>query len=144
MVKIAITRNTVQKSLVLDTVNLLKNHATADEVYDEIVKKHPSVSRGTVYRNLNQLAQNLEIKKIEVPNGADRFDHQAHNHYHARCEKCGKVFDVKMKHLDHLENTINDTDGFEFLRHDIMFSGVCKNCRRENQGSCGEIQPVNI
>ena len=68
-------RNTVQRSLVYEAVNRLKSHATADEIYEAIVSEHPSVSRGTVYRNLNQLAEEGEIRKILVPGGADRYDH---------------------------------------------------------------------
>ena len=50
-------RNTIQLSMVYEAVNRLKSHATASEIYDVIASEHPSVSRGTVYRNLNQLAE---------------------------------------------------------------------------------------
>ena len=48
-------RNTIQRSLVLETVQELRCHATADEIFNTIVKKYPNVGRGTVYRNLNLL-----------------------------------------------------------------------------------------
>lgn len=80
-------RNTIQRSLVLKTVKELQFHATADEVYDTIVKKHSDISRGTVYRNLNLLSDIGEIRKLEMPSGADRFDHICHEHYHTRCIK---------------------------------------------------------
>ena len=47
-------RNTIQRTLVLEAVNHLRSHATAEEVYDAIVQQHPHISKGTVYRNLNQ------------------------------------------------------------------------------------------
>ena len=43
-----IKRHTIQCSLVLETVNKLQCHATADEIYNEIVKEHKNISRGTV------------------------------------------------------------------------------------------------
>ena len=49
-------RNTIQRSLVLNAVNKLQCHATADEVYDEIAKEHPNISKATVYRNLKLLS----------------------------------------------------------------------------------------
>lgn len=49
-------RNTIQRSLVLEAVNKLHCHATADEIYREIIKTHPHISRATVYRNLNLLS----------------------------------------------------------------------------------------
>ena len=50
-------RNTIQRSLVLEAVNKLQCHATADQIYAEIVKEHPTISRATVYRNLNLLRE---------------------------------------------------------------------------------------
>jgi len=77
-------RNTIQRSLVLEAVKELRCHATADEVYDAIMKIHPNISRGTVYRNLNLLSDTGEIHKVEMPSGADCYDHLCHEHYHAR------------------------------------------------------------
>lgn len=122
-------RNTIQASLVLEAVNKLQSHATADEVYQEIVREHPHISRGTVYRNLNRLAQEGEIHKIEVPGGADRFDHLCHDHCHVRCEKCGRLFDVDMGYILGLEKNIRDTRGFQFIGYDIIFRGICPSCR---------------
>ena len=123
-----VKRNTIQKTVVLDAVNSLKNHATADDVYHEIVKTHPSISRGTVYRNLNQLTESGDIRKVEVPNGADRFDHRAFKHYHAKCSVCGQILDVEMDYIEDLEKAIKNACGFEFSSHDIMFKGMCTKC----------------
>ena len=98
-----IKRNTIQRALVLEAVNKLKCHATADEIYNLVVSEYPNISKVTVYRNLNQLADSGEIRKLEVPGGADRFDHRPHNHYHARCLECGDVFDVDMDYISDLE-----------------------------------------
>lgn len=125
-----IKRNTIQSSLVYEAVNNLQCHATADEIYDVIVKEHPHISKGTVYRNLNRLAEMGKIRKMEIPGGADRFDHLCHEHYHVKCIKCGRVFDVDMEYIADLENKIKDTHGFEFTGHDIVFKGICPECNK--------------
>ena len=122
-------RNTIQRALVLDAVRALRCHATADEVYDAVVTQHPSISRGTVYRNLLWLSDAGEIRKLAMPSGADRYDHQCHAHYHARCVRCGRVFDVAMAYMTDLESRIDDADGFEFTGHDVIFSGKCPECK---------------
>ena len=91
-----INRNTIQCSMVLEAVNKLQCHATAVEVYDEVVRVCPHISRATVYRNLNRLSQIGKIRRIEIPGAADRFDHRCQEHYHILCETCGRVFDVDM------------------------------------------------
>ena len=50
-------RNTIQRDLVLEAVNTLKGHVTAEEVYSFIKKEHPNIGKGTVYRNLGILAE---------------------------------------------------------------------------------------
>ena len=123
-------RNTIQRALVLEAVNALQCHATADEVYEAIVKEHPTVSKATVYRNLNLLSEMGEIHKMEIPAGPDRFDHRCHDHCHVRCEKCGRVFDVDMEYVSGLEKGIRDTHGFAFTGYDILFRGICPDCRK--------------
>ena len=60
-------RNTIQRALVLEAVKTLHCHATADEVYEEIIKEHPTISKATVYRNLNLLSEMGEIRRLEIP-----------------------------------------------------------------------------
>ncbi len=129
-------RNTVQRCIVLNTVNYLQNHPTADAVYEEIFKSHPHISRATVYRNLNQLAHDGEISKIDIPSGAHCFDHRTVPHYHAKCFKCGHVIDVNMDYISNLEQSIHNSDGFTFSGHTIVFSGVCSDCKSSNQSQC--------
>ncbi len=125
-----IKRNTIQCALVFEAVNKLQCHATADEIYAAVAKEHPHISRGTVYRNLNRLSQMGKIRKMVIPGGADRFDHRCHEHYHVRCEKCGRVFDVDMAYIAGLEKNIKETHGFEFTGYDIIFRGICPDCRK--------------
>lgn len=124
-----VKRNTIQYNLVLESVNKLQCHATADEIYNEIVKNYPTISRGTVYRNLQRLCETGEIRKREIPGGADRFDHLCHDHYHVRCIKCGGVFDVDMEYISDLEKSIRDAQGFSFTGHEIVFKGICPECK---------------
>lgn len=124
-----IKRRTIQSSLVFETVNKLQCHATADEIYNEIVKDYPTISRGTVYRNLQRLCEMGEIRRREIPGEADRFDHLCHDHYHARCVKCGCVIDVDMEYIPELEKNIRNTHGFVFTGHDIVFKGICSECK---------------
>ncbi len=125
-------RKTIQRSLVLDAVNKLHNHATADEIYDAVIIEHPNISKATVYRNLNTLSEMGEIRKLEIPGGADRYDHCTHNHCHIKCDKCGRLFDVDMDYISGLESNIRDTRGFDFTGYDIIFRGTCPDCKKHS------------
>ena len=126
-------RNTIQRSLVFEAVNKLQCHATADEIYQTIMKEHPNISRATVYRNLKLLSETGEIRKMEIPGGSDRFDHRIHDHCHVRCEKCGRVFDVDMEYITGLEQNITESHGFAFTGYDILFRGICPDCQKSRK-----------
>ncbi len=123
-------RNTIQRSLIFQTMKELKKHITAEELYNIIAKKYDDISRTTVYRNLNLLSNTGEIRKIEIPGGADCYDYLIHKHYHMKCINCGNIFDVKMDFIEDLQDRITDTSGNEFIDHDIIFKGICSNCNK--------------
>jgi Fur family ferric uptake transcriptional regulator/Fur family peroxide stress response transcriptional regulator len=133
-------RCTIQRTLVLETVRALRGHVTADEVYDVLVPKYPSISRGTVYRNLNVLAELGEIRKIEIPGDAVRYDYLCHEHYHVQCAQCSQVFDVDMDYLPDLQSRVKDAHGFTFTGHDIFFKGICPECKANAGASSRKIK----
>lgn len=132
-------RKTIQKDLVLKAVRDLKRHLTADEVYAFIKKEHPTIGRGTVYRNLGILAEEGEIRKVEVPDGPDCFDFTLKEHYHVRCIRCGQVQDVDMEAIPDLSERIHDTHGMQFLGYDIFFKGICQACAEKEQMQTEEL-----
>ena len=46
-------RYSKQRELVMQTVQQLCDHPTAEEIYDKAAQECPNLSLGTVYRNLN-------------------------------------------------------------------------------------------
>lgn len=124
------TRNTVQRQIVLQTVQTMRNHPTADAVYEAIRAVHPSISKATVYRNLHQLADQGKIRQISVPNGADHFDFNMKNHYHVCCVYCGAVQDVYMRPIENLLRLVEDSSGAIIQKYNILFEGICSDCQK--------------
>ena len=77
-----------KKDLVRNAVYEMKRHVTANEVYEFIKEEYPTIGKGTVYRNLDILVEEGALRKVEVPDGPNRFDFTLKNHYHVRCIKC--------------------------------------------------------
>lgn len=122
-------RNTIQHKLVLEAVFELANHSTAEAVTEHIRHNYPNISIGTVYRNLNLLAQDGEIAKITVPNSADRFDHILKDHYHMRCSTCGNFFDIDIAYIKDIDEKVESLTGFKLHGHEILFNGICNECK---------------
>jgi len=122
-------RNTVQRQVVLQAVQKMHNHPTADTVYEVIVQQHPSISKATVYRNLNQLVSQGVIQRVPMLHGADRFDFRTDAHYHARCMQCGAVFDVQMPEPPDFTRYAHAAPGIVIEQCCIFFEGHCAACR---------------
>ncbi|BDF59219.1 transcriptional repressor [Christensenellaceae bacterium] len=127
------TRNTFQKSIILEQVQRL-HHPTADEVYGAVARIHPAISKATVYRNLGNMERRGLIARVKVPDGADRFDKTLEKHYHIKCRECGKIYDVDMPYLEGLEEQVTDKHGFDIDAHEIVFVGVCPDCKIKKRG----------
>lgn len=124
-------RNTLQKQIIKDALCTLANHPNADEVYSFIHEKHSTISKATVYRVLGNMAETNNALRLVCPGSADRFDHRLNNHYHIKCEKCNRIFDVDIPYMDSLNNSV-DKD-FTVFSHQIIFSGICRNCKNEGR-----------
>lgn len=118
-----------QREVILNTLKENVVHPTAEYLYAKIQEKDPKISLATLYRNLNQLTQNGMIKKIDGLENSSHYDHNTHNHYHFICKKCNRVYDIKSEVAPDLINKTEELTGFLIENHDIVFSGICKECR---------------
>lgn len=124
-------RSTVQRRMILGTVQRMHSHPSAEEVYQEIHKEHPSISKSTVYRNLHQLAEEGEIHPVLLPDSPERFDDRISQHYHFRCNACGEVSDIDIDYLSDINAAVQNRYGFQVDEHDVIFRGVCPKCKKE-------------
>ena len=132
-----------QRQLIKDFLMTRKDHPTADVVYMNVRQQFPSISLGTVYRNLTLLADMGEITRLRVGDGVDHFDADTSKHYHFVCSKCGQVVDLKMDTLDHVIDIAGmDFDG-EIHGHITYFYGICGDCHgKETVNSAAAQQTV--
>ena len=111
------------------------DHPTAETVYLNIRREFPNISLGTVYRNLNLLAEIGEIQKLSPGIGPDRFDGNPAPHYHFICRHCGCVMDLTVSGLDHINILAGqDFDG-EIEGHITYFDGACPSCKASEKCS---------
>jgi Fur family ferric uptake transcriptional regulator len=87
-------RKTEQRTVILEELRLCRNHPSADEVYLRVKRRLPRISLGTVYRNLELMASQGMIRRLEAISGQKRFDPIAEKHCHFRCSNCGKIEDI--------------------------------------------------
>ena len=124
-------RLTTQRQIILEELGKVKSHPTANEVYDMVRKRLPRIGLGTVYRNLELLADSGIILKLEVGGTQKRFDATIEPHYHIRCTSCGKVDDIDFEVQGEINQAAEAASNYKILGHHIEFTGVCASCTQQ-------------
>ena len=122
-------RNTIQRETILRILSGTKSHPTADQIYDEVRKKIPNISKGTVYRNLKVLQELGQIRELNLNGTISRFEVMQSNHYHFRCENCGKVLDLDLPIQAELDHQVAEGTGLKISYHQLEFRGLCHDCQ---------------
>ncbi|MDR1193356.1 MAG: transcriptional repressor [Peptococcaceae bacterium] len=122
---------TRQKKVILDVLRSVNTHPTAEWIYQEAKREIPGLSLGTVYRNLNLLRENGEIKELSYGSDQSHFDGRPKNHYHFCCTECGQVFDVPLPVLKTIERKAKAVSNFQITGHRLEFYGLCEECRQK-------------
>jgi len=123
-------RKTKQREAILEVLRSTTSHPAADWIYDKVRKEIPDISLGTVYRNLKLLRECGEILEIDLGSTSSRFDGNPANHYHFRCEKCRRIFDIDEPVDEKINEKIARKTGFKVLHHWLEFRGLCKECQK--------------
>lgn len=111
-----------------------KEHPSAEWVYNQLKPVYPDLSLGTVYRNLNQLAEDGEVRRVAVVQDKERFDARTEPHTHIICTRCGSVRDVDGAELPpELIDRVQALSGFKVSYSNLQFAGICEECRKEQE-----------
>ena len=137
-----------QRAAILSFLQTRKDHPTAEFVYSCLKKEFPNISLGTVYRNLNQLAEAGIIAKLRFGDlGIDHFDYNIASHQHFVCNQCNAVIDLPMECVPDIdEQAAKGFDG-KITGHKLYFCGICRQCLEKGisilstpvSGACDEV-----
>ena len=113
-------------------VNFLKtrtDHPTADVVYQHLREELPNISLGTVYRNLNRLAEAGFILRLHTDGKTDHYDACTKDHAHLLCNKCGCVRDIQIAPSKTLLDCAKKSSDFRIEDVTVLFTGLCMDCK---------------
>lgn len=122
-----------QREKILNTLTENTIHPTAEELLEILKRENSNIGITTLYRNLNQLSDAGIIKKIDGLESSAHFDHNTHEHYHFICNMCKRIYDVPSDVAPDLVNNTRMATGFDIENHDIVFHGVCSDCKKRKE-----------
>ena len=114
---------------ILDAVERNRHHPSAEEIYQELVESHPSLSLSTVYGTLSAFVRAGLVRKLSEVDGRLRVDGTKTTHDHAICRMCGAIFDVEPDPNIVLMPPSELPGGLAVLDVRVEYDVVCANCK---------------
>jgi Fur family transcriptional regulator, ferric uptake regulator len=123
-------RLTLQREIILDTLEGMTGHIAVEDVYRRIHPRFPQVNVSTIYRTLELLEQSGLIAHTHFHDGAAKWHRteEAH-HQHLVCERCGTEIDLDVALIAPLERTLRTRYGFAANFEHFAIVGICRNCQ---------------
>ena len=130
-----VRKHSRQRDAILGNLSARLDHPTADMIYRDLREEYPRISLGTVYRNLNLLAELGQIRKIHCEGGTEHYDYDTSDHCHFVCKHCGGVVDLPLE-TDHQLNALAAETGIGSVEcHALVFYGICSSCQAAAKGT---------
>lgn len=122
---------TSQRLEILKYLEEHHTHPNVEEIYSELKKKHPSLSRTTVYNSLEILKKNKIVQSLSISGSELRYDTEESLHHHFLCKKCGAILDISIT-CPNMDRTLYGGHHVEEVQG--YFKGICKNCQTKEKG----------
>ena len=120
-------RFSYQRDIIYNSIYGVNTHPTATDIFNMVHPQIESISLGTIYRNLAQLAKKHMIRELNL-DGVSHYDGNMDPHQHFVCKQCNSIIDCSTQNAWN-ENNIKESKEFDIQEVDIIFSGLCQNCK---------------
>jgi Fur family peroxide stress response transcriptional regulator len=106
-----------------------KEHPSAQKVYSEVKKTHPTVSLSTVYKTLQVLKELGMLQELSSSLNQTRVDPNVKLHINLVCIQCGTITDVDDPVGKELIRRLTGMAEFTVTEHHLDVYGVCRKCK---------------
>ena len=120
-----------KRDLIVNVFLRQEGHLTADDLVDLIRHEDHRISRATVYRTLQWMADAGIARKVDFGEGRFRFEHSYRHprHFHLICKSCSRSSEFLSSDIEALIEEIASARGFSARQSVVQIYGTCEECR---------------
>lgn len=119
---------TFQRQVIYEAVLDSKEHPTPENIYEQVRGRIPSISLGTVYKNVKTFLDAGLLKEVSLHHGSLRLEANLNPHHHLVCSRCRAIFDLDEKSVAPVRLKGQLPEGFEARRFSVEIVGLCASC----------------
>ncbi|MEM5785988.1 MAG: transcriptional repressor [Syntrophobacteraceae bacterium] len=120
---------TYQRLAIYQALYYTMDHPSAEIIYQQVKKRFPMISLGTVYKTLEKFYEVGLIQKVSPVTEVARYDAKTSNHHHLVCLECQSIQDADDL-LGDQKISLPDKHGFQVVRQQVILQGYCPNCKQ--------------
>ncbi|WP_077197473.1 Fur family transcriptional regulator [Prevotella ihumii] len=124
-------RPSIQRIEILRYLLTHHTHPTVDEIFVDLKKRVPTVSRTTIYNTLRMFSEKGAAFMITIDEHRVCYDGTTEPHAHFYCKHCGKVYDFH--EMQPPRNVTSDMEGFHIEDAQLYYKGICPACQHTEE-----------
>jgi Fur family peroxide stress response transcriptional regulator len=122
---------TYQRLAIYQALYFTKEHPSAETIYQQVKKRFPMISLGTVYKTLEKFYEVGLIQKVSPVTEVARYDAKMGPHHHLVCLDCQSIQDAE-EIFGEPKITLPEKHGFHVVRQQVVLQGYCPGCKAGN------------
>jgi Fur family transcriptional regulator, peroxide stress response regulator len=122
-------RLTPQRVELVRLIATSEGHPSATQLYTRIKTRFPTMSHATVYKTLALLKEMNQVLEIDLRDDSHYDGNRPGPHPHLICTQCNKIVDGDLELEQESIRELEKASGFQIVRSQITFYGLCPDCR---------------
>ncbi len=120
---------TFQRISILDVID--KNgHMSVEDIYEEVIQVHPSISLATIYKNIILMVEKTVLVEVPITGKKPKYELKKMDHIHLVCTECGEVEDkMCMETTDRVFHELSEKEHFKLNKRQVNLYGICAVCQ---------------
>jgi len=132
---------THQRLELLDVLSSMSDHPSAEDVFDKVKKRIPTIAFDTVYRTLSLFERHGLISRVNYLDGRTRYDSVTEEHCHLICTRCRKIVDFYWPEVDRLQVPRGAKNWGNVKNKYLELRGLCQGCLTKDTKTKVSIHP---
>lgn len=124
---------THQRMVLYRAVQEMRSHPSPEAIYEKVRGEIPSISLGTVYKNIRAFLDAGLLREVSPHHGTLRLETNLEEHHHLVCTRCKTIVDLEETDLEPVRLKCQLPGGFRVDRYNVEFRGLCASCAKMSE-----------
>ena len=126
-------KNTQRRAAILAEVSASQGPVSAEEIFERLQERFPTLALSTVYRNLERFAADGLVEKETSADGVFRYAGKDDHGHYLVCTQCHSRVRLHECPLSAMEEKLEEETGFSIDRHQLTLYGKCPACKEREK-----------